>query len=266
MASVSRFPRQACGGSRPFTISRRRFMTSPGYARLSIPSSQNLNIREIASLADALTGDARCVATLPLLDPYNALRSAPVLGPQLDAPIPHRVGGSDEVFCYLRAAPRADRLDAFAACFLNLPSPVVAFMPGLARQTIERLRSGGVTVLDRPASLALQLRRSRLVVHCGSHGVAAAALLAGVPQVILHLDIEKLLVATALARRGVARRFDYYQAAPEGVRTAILQALDDARQAAEAERAARELDDYRDRDVASEVAETCLRLAGGSTT
>ncbi len=222
----------------------------------------DLNIRAIASLADTLTGDAQCVATLPLLDPYDASRSDPVLGPQLDAPIPYRSGGSNEIFCYLREAPGSDRLDAFASCLLNLPGPVVAFMPGLARQTAERLRSGGVTLLDGPAPLATQLRRSRLVVHFGSHGVAAAALLAGAPQLILDLDIEKLLIAAALTRRGVARRFDYYQAEPGAVRTAILTALDDTRQAAEAESAAREHDDYRDRDVAHEVAETCLQPGG----
>jgi UDP:flavonoid glycosyltransferase YjiC (YdhE family) len=137
---------------------------------------------------------------------------------------------------------------------------VTAFLPGAAEETKVLLQRNGVTMLDQPAELPTQLQRSRLVVHFGGHGIAAAALLAGVPQVILDIDIEKLLIATALARRGVAQRYDYFEVAPETLKAGILASLRDPFLAGEAKRAALEHDKYRDRDVASQIAATCERM------
>ncbi len=272
LAARGRVPCVACGVG--FTVppaDMRRFpplhyITPVLYDEAAICATVNAALAEfesppIASLAEALTGDAQCVCTLPMLDPYDALRSAPVLGPRLNAPIVRRDPNGDEIFCYLREAPESNRLDEFADCLFDLPSHVVAFLPGLAEATAARLSRNGIKVLDGRAPLASQLQRSRLVIHFGGHGVAAAALLAGVPQVILDFDIEKLLIATALVRRGVAQRFDYYQAATDLVRAGIFAALGNSAQAAEADRAACENDRYRGRDVGSEIAATCLRMA-----
>jgi hypothetical protein len=217
--------------------------------------------RPIAFLGEALTGDVQCVCTLPILDPYDAFRSEPVLGPRLDAPIVRSDPDADEIFCYLREAPRSSRLDEFAACLCDLPGRVVAYLPGLSEASATRLSRNGIKVLDRPAPLASQLSRSRLAIHFGGHGVAAAALLAGVPQIILSFDIEKALIAIALVQRGVAQHFDYYQTSKESVVAGALTALADRAQATEADRAAREHDRYRNRDVGAEIAAACSRLA-----
>lgn len=220
-----------------------------------------LDAPTIAFLSDAVAGDARCVLTLPMLDPYDALRTEPVLGPQLGAPITRRSNAGSEVFCYLREASESNRLDELSGCLIGLPVPVVAFLPGLSAAAAARLRGEGVQVLDAPAPLATQLERSRLAVHFGGHGIAAASLLAGVPQVVLGFDIEKTIIADALVRRGVARDFDYYLASPGSIREGILQALGDERQLAAAESAARENERYCGRDVTSEIAMTCIRIS-----
>ena len=188
----------------------------PIYVEADICAAVNSALAEhdtppIAFLPEALTGDAQCVCTLPLLDPYNYFRREPVFGPQLNAPIVRRDREANEIFCYLREAPGSDRLASLVDCLLALPNPVNAFIPGLPEAAKIRLSRGDVTVLDRPAPLAAQLKRCRLVVHFGGHGIAASALLAGVPQIIVNFDIEKSLIAKALEQRGVARRFDYYQ-------------------------------------------------------
>jgi UDP:flavonoid glycosyltransferase YjiC (YdhE family) len=272
LAARGRVPCVACGVG--FTVppaNMRQFpllhdSASALYDEAAICATVNSALAEsgtppIAFLAEALTGDVQCVCTLPLLDPYDAFRSEPVLGPRLDAPIVRRDPDADEIFCYLREAPQSSRLDEFAACLCDLPGRVVAYLPGLSEASAARLSRYGIKVLDGPAPLAAQLSRSRLAIHFGGHGVAAAALLAGVPQVILSFDIEKLLIATALVQRGVAQRFDYYQASMESVIAAALTALANPAQAAEADRAAREQDRYRSRDLGSEIAATCLRLA-----
>lgn len=218
----------------------------------------------IAFLPEVLTGDAQCVCTVPLLDPYASFRLEPVLGPLLSAAVSLRGDDAVDVFCYLHDSPYVSRLDEIADCLRGLPAPVVAYLPGLAGAVRDRLRRKGVNVLDAPAEVARQLVRSRLVVHSGGHGIAAAALLAGVPQVILSSDIEKLLTAQALMRRGIAYQLDYARAEVESVRAGILAALDDPVLEREAIRAADEHEGYRSRDVVSEIAAICERAAEGA--
>jgi hypothetical protein len=214
----------------------------------------------LTSLVESLAGDAQCVCTLPALDPYAARRDEPVFGPLLGGTIVRRRSDAKEVFCYLREPPGSERLPEIAACLEGLRSPVAAFLPGLDPGTSESLRRAGLGVADQPLDIARQLARTRLVVHFGGHGTAAASLLAGVPQVILAFDIEKALIASVLEGKGTARSFDYRHADATTVRTGILAALEDNEQLTKADELARETDRYRYRDVASRVADVCARL------
>jgi UDP:flavonoid glycosyltransferase YjiC (YdhE family) len=175
----------------------------------------------------------------------------------LQEPIIPRDENAMEIFCYLRDGPGLDRLDEISACLEGLPGRVVAYLPGLSDARRAALRQAGVEVTDGPPSPAAQLAKSRLFVGYGGHGMAAAALLAGVPQIILSIDVEKYLIANALTERGLAQHFDYRFAEPDQVRVAIEAALDDPAMLMEAERTASEHAEYRNRDVAAEIAAFC---------
>ncbi len=218
-------------------------------------------IAPIGVLSDALAGDNQGVCTLPMLDPYRSLRRKSLAGPMLDSGLALREEGSSDVFCYLWEPQGSDRLEVIAACLAGLPGHTLAYLPGLGEAGKDRLRQEGVEVLDRPARLGPQLATSRLVVHGGGHGVAAAAALAGVPQVVLSSDIEKSLTAAALAGRGIAYRFDYLHTDADAVRTGIHAALEDPVLEMEACRVARENELYRERDVLSDIADICERMA-----
>lgn len=218
----------------------------------------------IERLPEALAGDAQCVCSLPLFDPYAHLRNEPPLGPLLDEPIRPCAPGADELFCYLREPPGGGRIDDLVSCLTGLPAPVRAFLPGLGSDWRKALGRQGVVVLDDTVPLAEQLARTRLVVHHGAQGVASAALLAGVPQVVLDFDVDKSLTAAALVERGLARRFYYFDAEPGAVREGILAALRDARQLETARLVAEAHARYRDRDVLSDIVATCEALAGAT--
>jgi hypothetical protein len=222
----------------------------------------DLDTSPIVRLGETLGGEARCVCTLPLLDPYDRYRAEPVIGPHLTTPIVDRDRAAQEIFCYLREAPGSRRLDDLAGALLGLPRQVRAFIPGISANMASRLRSDGVDVLQGPAPLAMQLRRSRVVVHFGGHGIAAAALLAGVPQVIVDFDIEKYLIANALTAQGVAVRLDYYQSSPDALRAAVFETLSNSETCVAADHVAAKNARYRSRDVASTIADTCLRAVG----
>lgn len=216
--------------------------------------------RPLPSLTDALTGDAQCVRTLPILDPYDAMRSEPAMGVLLDAPIVPRRQDADQVFCYLQDTQNPDRLLEIVACLEELPVPVVAYLPGLPEARKDQLRSGGVDVLDAPAPLADQLARSRLVISHGGNGVTAAALMAGVPQVILPTDIEKVLNAHGIVERGAGRELPYRTIDPDSARSEIKGALDDSALELAASALASEHEPYRARDVLPDIVEVCEKM------
>jgi UDP:flavonoid glycosyltransferase YjiC (YdhE family) len=61
----------------------------------------------------------------------------------------------------------------------------------------------GFEVEPRPLPFATIAARSRLLVSHGGHGFVSAGLLAGLPQVVFHYDLEKLLNGLAVARLGL---------------------------------------------------------------
>jgi UDP:flavonoid glycosyltransferase YjiC (YdhE family) len=75
----------------------------------------------------------------------------------------------------------------------------------LSATQIGQLAKAGATVEASPLRLETALAAARLLVHLGGLGVASAALAAGVPQLVLSVDIEKELYGRALESAGVGR-------------------------------------------------------------
>ena len=216
----------------------------------------------LQALSQAMTGDASCVCTLPFLDPYAEHRTEEVLGPLLKERVYPRAGGATEIFCYLREPPREARLDDLVSAIVDLPRRTVAFLPGLSPTRRAWLRDRGVTVLDGLASLNEQLSRSCLLIHPGGHGMAAAAVLAGVPQIVTSFDVEKWLTGRRLVGRGIAQQLDYQTTDARLLRAAILAALDDPVMDLESRQASEDHAAFTHRNIAESVADSCQQLAG----
>jgi len=192
-------------------------------------------------LPQIFSGDVRMVFTFSLLDPYAAQRAEPLHGPLVDAsPIvsdPKRRC----IFAYLsRGYPLHREIpDALLAHARQLH----IHAPELSDQEVRTLTHAGAMVYRNPATSAQALASSSLVIHLGGSGLAAEALMAGIPQLILSMQIEQWLTGAALQRAGVGRLVAAYdhdaRIAPE-----IDAVLDDsaiAHRASEAGRQHREL-------------------------
>jgi UDP:flavonoid glycosyltransferase YjiC (YdhE family) len=68
----------------------------------------------------------------------------------------------------------------------------------------------GAAIPRHLPNLAEELADARLIVHLGSGNTAASALAAGVPQLVLAVDIEKELNGRALEGAGVAKLLRAY--------------------------------------------------------
>jgi hypothetical protein len=144
--------------------------------------------------------DRVVLATLPELDPYAANRADSCASP-LDREFDARAGDGDEVFVY---AP--ERLTARSPIWRGLASSGLRVRVHVARIGADLragLRSFGFAVEPDPVPFARIAERSRLLVSHGGHGFVCAGLVAGLPQVVFHFDLEKLLHGVAVARIGV---------------------------------------------------------------
>lgn len=162
-------------------------------------------------LPQIFSADARMVFTFPLLDPYSAQRSDPLHGPLVDDAPAVSDPNSRSIFAYLsRGYPLHQEIpDALLAHAPRLR----VHAPGLADHQVRTLIRAGAVVDREPVAPARALASSSLVIHLGGSGLAAEALMAGTPQLILSMQIEQWLTGSALQRAGLGRLVAAYDAA-----------------------------------------------------
>lgn len=184
-----------------------------------------LGIAPIANYPEIMTAECRFVFSVPLLDPYDGLRTEPLHGSLDHVPPPSDDSRRDCVFAYFRGKWAQDPrlVEALSA----LPDGMFA-LAGSTAETRATAKRGGSMVTDGIVPMTEVLLRTRLVVHYGGGGLVLEALLAGIPQIILATDIEKHLNGMRLAGRGAARVFDWRTFTAAELRDCINECRDDA--------------------------------------
>jgi UDP:flavonoid glycosyltransferase YjiC (YdhE family) len=213
LAARGRLPLAVVGNG--FTVPPAEMQTFPLLHNVSPPLRQEAEILGAVNtvlqarktplldrLPQMFSGDICSVQTFPILDPYRDQRVVPVDGPILAMPEPRR-RDAQTIFVYI-ADGRAIRRDVFDA-LIPLGVRLRVFGPELTADATDELSKAGATVEARPLRLESELAAARLLIHFGGLGVASAALAAGVPQLVLGVDIEKELNGQALERAGVGR-------------------------------------------------------------
>jgi UDP:flavonoid glycosyltransferase YjiC (YdhE family) len=154
-------------------------------------------------LPELFAGDARSVQTFALLDPYDMQRQEPLDGPLFDCAPIARAEDAENIFVYISGSyPVPKALEAALRPFANR---VHICAPGSSDGEFRELSRAGATIHRDLVRLQKELSSSRLVIHTGGSGVAAEALSAGVPQLILSSHIEQDLTGEALQRVGLGR-------------------------------------------------------------
>lgn len=192
-------------------------------------------------LPQIFAADARFVETFPLLDPYAVQRLEPANGPVFESPPIARHPDADAILVYLSRGCElhpdiVDALQPFASrLYIHAPELTSDQSGGFARQ--------GARIHANMLPLRETLPSAGLVIHLGGSGLAAEALAAGVPQLILATHIEQQLNGSALEDAGLGqmiRAFDPQSRISSGMIEALL--ADDAM----AQRAAQAGEQHRD--------------------
>lgn len=162
----------------------------------------------IDALPQIMGGGPQVAATFPELDPYREHRRDPHALPVPVASWPGvSAGEGDEIFVY-----GPENTEATATMWEGLAQsglPVRAHIPRQSARDQDSLRAKGIAVEPHPLPFAEIVRRSRLILSHGGHGITCSALLAGVPHVACHRHLEGYLNGRAIGAIGAGGHVAY---------------------------------------------------------
>jgi rhamnosyltransferase subunit B len=156
------------------------------------------------------------------LDPYAEWRRDPLVMPMLRGGPPALAPtGGEEVFVY---APEQVRIDAALWDGLARSGlPVRVHVPNVPADLRRELADKGLKVEPDPLPFVRIAERSRLIISHGGHGFVCSALLAGLPQVICHFDLEKLIHARAITNLGLGGMVPMRQIEPDAFAASLVE-------------------------------------------
>lgn len=156
------------------------------------------------SLPEAVTSDMDLLVTLPELDHYRRGRSGRFIGPLYTVDDGAAVQWPEltgpRVFVYLRP------ISGIAAILETLSrgrGSVIAVIPGIDDRLSAKFSNKGLYITQSLIKLADVLPNMDLAINHANHGIMAAALLAGVPMLVIPTTIEKWLVARNIEYLGI---------------------------------------------------------------
>ena len=155
------------------------------------------------------------------LDPYAEWRRDPLVMPMLRGGMPELASGGDEVFVYT-----PDQVTIDAALWEGLARsrlPVRVHVPNADAALQQAIAAKGLMVEPAPLPFATIAGQSRLLVSHGGHGFVCSALLAGLPQVICHFDLEKLIHARAITKLGLGGMVPMRQIEPDAFAASLVE-------------------------------------------
>ncbi|NGX94672.1 MAG: glycosyltransferase family 1 protein [Candidatus Afipia apatlaquensis] len=171
---------------------------------------QSLARPPLERLPQMFSGNAQIVLTFPVLDPYDLQRSEALAGPIVDSPPLEARKDADDIFVYLsRAVLSALPFDLVSA-LLPVAERLVISAPDLASEHSENLSRRGARIFSQHLPLSETLASARLVIHFGGGGLAAHAIAAGVPQLVVATHIEQLLNGLQLEKAGLGKVIDSF--------------------------------------------------------
>ena len=195
------------------------------------------------------------------LDPYAEWRRDPLVRPMLRGGMPDLApGGGEEVFVYTpeQVHLEATLWDGLARSGL----PVRVFPLNAAADLREGLAAKGLKVEAEPVPFARIAERSRLVVSHGGHGFVCSAFLAGLPHVICHFDLEKMIHARAITDLGLGGMVPMRQIEPDAFAASLLEVYGNDDLAARARTAAPGFRNRYDAPKEERVADAAEALLG----
>lgn len=241
-------------------------VSPPIWSEATILDGVNKALKTIGSepierLPQIFAADCRSVQTFALLDPYQSYRLEPVDGPVVDRMPTAREPNAHTIFAYLR---HHRHLGPFVVeALLPFAKRVRVFGPGISKAQLIDLAQRGAQIDSSPPLLGSVLASTCLFTHLGGTVAACEAIAAGVPQLVLSVDIEKDLNGRAIEQAGIGRLIKIHDPAAELPAELIQLMLDDDRMSARAAGlGSRHRSELLRKDPLGKFERECLKLIG----
>lgn len=165
----------------------------------------------LEQLPQIFSGDEEIVLTFPILDPYDLQRSGPLVGPIFDSPPLEGRKDADNIFVYLSRGVLSNLPFDIVPALLPHASRLIISAPDMAREHTDDLLRRGAQVSAQHLPMSETLAASRLVIHFGGGGLAAHAIAAGIPQLVVATHIEQLLNGLQLQNARLGKVIDSFE-------------------------------------------------------
>ena len=168
--------------------------------------SRDLEMKPPETLADLFEVEEDFLCTFPELDHYPRA-DARYWGPFFasdEGVVPEWPPGRGErIFAYLSPAYRD--FEKVVSQLGDLSCGTLIHAPGLSAKLIAKYQARNVVFSPEPVRMAQASREADLVICHGGHGTTAASLLAGRPVLVLHRQVEQLLLAQKIVAGGLGK-------------------------------------------------------------
>lgn len=188
---------------------------------------QSLSQSRLERLPQMYSGDAQIVLTFPVLDPYDLQRSGPLAGPVFDSPPLEGRGDADSIFVYLSRGVLSAMPFDIVPPLLPFASRLIISAPDISSEQSDDLLRRGARVYAQHLPLSETLASTRLVIHFGGGGLAAHAVAAGIPQLVVATHIEQRLNGLQLEKARLGKVIDSFEPQVEIARSLDALLADD---------------------------------------
>lgn len=223
-------------------------------------ATRSLGVPQIDRLPAVYSSNDQIGSSLAMLDPYDGMRSAPLLPPVADMPSRASSGDGEEIFVYFSTTERNE--PALMEAIENLGAPTRVFIPGLEAAAADRLTAKGVIVERQPVPADAIVRRSRVMLNAAQHGTLCLGLGGGIAQVCFPQHLEQAFHGRRAEAAGVALVVDRSRRTSVAeVRSLVRKVYDDEDIGARARALAATLRPLLARDVKGELRRRILAAA-----